>query len=176
MLSHEPCPHSTLIICTHLMTDEGKHYAVHSLGQHTKLWLFYNFIQITHKRHPIIHQGGWDMGCLLWVQSLVYFLPRSLQGCAQHPAKLLQWCNNEHNGISNHRCVECDNEHDGISNHQCVNVSSTVCSGADQRKHQRSASLAFVRGNHQWPMDSPHKGLVKVKMLPFDYIIVEHCQ
>ena len=31
-------------------------------------------------------------------------------------------------------------------------VYSTVCSGADQRKHQRSASLAFVRG----PVNSPH--------------------
>ena len=29
-------------------------------------------------------------------------------------------------------------------------VYSTVCSSADQRKHQSSASLAFVRGIHQW--------------------------
>ena len=27
-------------------------------------------------------------------------------------------------------------------------VYATVCSGADQRKHQSSASLAFVRGIH----------------------------
>ena len=31
-------------------------------------------------------------------------------------------------------------------------------SGTDQRKHQSSASLAFVRGIHRWPVDSPHKG------------------
>ena len=37
----------------------------------------------------------------------------------------------------------------------------TVWSGADQRKHQSSASLAFVRGIHRWPVDSPHKGPVK---------------
>ena len=36
----------------------------------------------------------------------------------------------------------------------------TVCSGADQRKLQSSASLTFVRGIHQWPVDSPHKGQV----------------
>ena len=29
-------------------------------------------------------------------------------------------------------------------------VDSTVCSGADQRKHQSSASLAFVRGTDRW--------------------------
>ena len=31
-------------------------------------------------------------------------------------------------------------------------VYSTVYSGADQRKHQSSASLAFVRGIHRWPV------------------------
>ena len=42
-------------------------------------------------------------------------------------------------------------------------VYSTVCSGADQRKHQSSASLAFLRGIHWWPVNSPHKGPVKRK-------------
>ena len=42
-----------------------------------------------------------------------------------------------------------------------------VYSGADQTKHQRSASLAFVRGIHQWPVNSPHKGLVTLKIIPF---------
>ena len=36
-------------------------------------------------------------------------------------------------------------------------VYSTVYSGADQRKHQCSASLAFVRGIHRGPVNSPHK-------------------
>ena len=39
-------------------------------------------------------------------------------------------------------------------------VYSTVCSGADQRKHQSSASLAFVRGIHRWTVNSPHAGPV----------------
>ena len=54
---------------------------------------------------------------------------------------------------------------------------STVCSGADRRKLQSSASLDFVRGIHRsgihrWPVDSPHKGLVMRKMFPFDDIIM----
>ena len=36
-------------------------------------------------------------------------------------------------------------------------VYSTVYTGADQRKHESSASLAFVRGIHRWPVNSPHK-------------------
>ena len=51
-------------------------------------------------------------------------------------------------------------------------VYSTVYSGADQRKHQRSASLAFVRGIHRWPVNSPHKWPVAWKMFPFDDVIM----
>ena len=36
-------------------------------------------------------------------------------------------------------------------------VYSTVDSDADQREHQSSASLAFVRGIHRGPVNSPHK-------------------
>ena len=51
-------------------------------------------------------------------------------------------------------------------------VYSTVWLGADQRKHQRSPLLAFVRGIHRWPVNSPHKGPVTRKMLPFDDVIM----
>ena len=51
-------------------------------------------------------------------------------------------------------------------------VYSHVCSGADQRKHQSSASLAFVRGIHQWPVNSPHKGPVVQKLSSFDDVIM----
>ena len=51
-------------------------------------------------------------------------------------------------------------------------VYQSVYSGADQRKHQSSASLAFVRGIHRWPVNSPHKGPVTRKMFPFDDVIM----
>ena len=52
----------------------------------------------------------------------------------------------------------------------CVSiVCSAVCLGADQINHQSSASLAFVRGIHRRPVDSPHKGPVARKRFPFDY-------
>ena len=49
-------------------------------------------------------------------------------------------------------------------------VCSTIWSGADQRKHQSSMSLAFARGIHQWSVDSPHKVPVTRKVLLFDDI------
>ena len=51
-------------------------------------------------------------------------------------------------------------------------VYSTVCSDADQRKHQSSASLAFVRGIHRGPVNSLHKWPVTRKMFPFDDVIM----
>ena len=51
-------------------------------------------------------------------------------------------------------------------------VYSTVYSGVDQRKHQSSVSLAFVWGIHRSPVNSPHKGSVTRKMLPFDDVIM----
>ena len=51
-------------------------------------------------------------------------------------------------------------------------VYSSVYSGADQRKHQSSASLAFVWGIHRGPVNSPHKWPVTRKMFPFDDVIM----
>ena len=48
-------------------------------------------------------------------------------------------------------------------------VCSTVYSGADQRKHQSSASLAFVWGI---PVNFRHEGPVTWKMFPFDGVIM----
>ena len=70
------------------------------------------------------------------------------------------------------RHKECD----GVSYHQLTIVYSTVYSGADQRKHLiSSASLAFARGIHRRPVNSPHKGPVYImrKMVPFDDVIME---
>ena len=51
-------------------------------------------------------------------------------------------------------------------------VYSTVCSGADQRKHQSSASLTFVRGIHRGWVNYPHKGSVTRRMFPFEDVIM----
>ena len=70
-----------------------------------------------------------------------------------------QWRHNERYDFSTHRRL------DWLLNRLCV----------DQRKHQSSASLAFVRGIHRWTVDSPHKGQVTPvtrKMFPFDDVIM----
>ena len=51
-------------------------------------------------------------------------------------------------------------------------VYSSVHSDADQRKDQSSASLAFVRGIHRWPVNSPRKGPVTRTMFSFHDVII----
>ena len=50
-------------------------------------------------------------------------------------------------------------------------VYSIVYSGADQRKHESSASLAFA-GHSPWPVNSQHKWPVTRRMFPFDDVIM----
>ena len=71
----------------------------------------------------------------------------------------LQWRHNERDGVSNHQ------PHESI-------VYSTVYSRRRSKNHQSSAPLVFVRRIHRWPVNSPHKGPVTRKMLPFDDVIM----
>ena len=64
----------------------------------------------------------------------------NLDGRGRLQVSILQWRHNERDGVSHYRRL------DGL-----------VCSGTDQTKHQSSASLAFVRGIHRSPVNSPHK-------------------
>ena len=68
------------------------------------------------------------------------------------------------------------NGHGGVSNHQPHHCLLNLYSGADQRKHQGSASLAFVRGIHRGPVNSPHKWPVTRKKCPFDDVIMSCTQ
>ena len=52
-------------------------------------------------------------------------------------------------------------------------VYSTVYSGADRRKHQSSASLAYVLEIYRWPVNSLHRWPVTRKMFPFDDVIMQ---
>ena len=69
----------------------------------------------------------------------------------------LQWRHNNRDGASIHRRLRCL-------------LNRLFRQG--QRKHQNTASLAFDRGIHRWPVNSPRKGLGTRKMLPFDDVIM----
>ena len=65
------------------------------------------------------------------------------------------------------------NERDGVSNHQSCDCLLNRLFRRRSKKHKSSASLAFVRGIHRWPVNSPHKGPVTRKRFPFDDVIIK---
>ena len=64
------------------------------------------------------------------------------------------------------------NGRDSVSNHQPRDCLLNLLFRRRSRKHQSSASLAFVRGIHRGPVNSPHKWPVTRKMFPFDDVIM----
>ena len=90
--------------------------------------------------------------CVVW-KYFFQFLYRKMKLC--EPA--LEWRHNERDVVSNHRRLHC-----------LLNYGS----GADQRKHYCSASLAFLWEIHKWPVDSPHKGPVTRNLFLFDDVII----
>ena len=54
-----------------------------------------------------------------------------------------------------------------------VSQITSLIQDADQTKHQSSASMAFAKGIHRWPVNSPHKGPETRKMFPFDDVIMQ---
>ena len=107
----------------------------------------------THKRHSLAHPHGRIVECLLWVLRRKVFVVLNGFGVVVHYSDVIM---------------------DTVAS-QITSLSivySTVYSDADQRKHKSSASLAFVRGIHRGPVNSPHKWPVTRKMFPFDDVIM----
>ena len=108
-----------------------------------------------HEMMLLVQQNTWC--AVLWARyntvecMACYFIPR------RRTPITLQWRHNEHDGISNYRRLHC------LLN--CLFRRRSM-------KKQSSASLAFVRGIHRWPVGSPHKWPVTRKMFPFDDVII----
>ena len=69
-----------------------------------------------------------------------------MNSCGHILGKTLQWRHNGRDNVSNHQPHDCFS----------------------------SASLAFVRGIHRGPVNSPHKWPVTGKMFPFDDVIMDY--
>ena len=78
--------------------------------------------------------------------------------CAWRIRNALQWRLHEPDGVSNHRRLDC--------------LINRLFRRRDERKHQSSASLAFVRGIHRWSVNSPRKRPVTRKIFRFDDVIM----
>ena len=72
-------------------------------------------------------------------------------------------------------CIALHGRHngpDGVSRHQPHHCLLNRLFRRRSKKTSNSASLAFVRGIHRWPVNSQHKWPVTRKMFPFDDVIM----
>ena len=84
---------------------------------------------------------------------------------------LYQWIKSS---LSNDQCQMNHHYSDVIMGTTAFQITRLmiVCSTVYLGRDQSSASLAFVRGIHRWPVNSLHKGPVTWKMFPFDDAIM----
>ena len=101
------------------------------------------FPQIQQTGHPVAGLSGWEMGCRFVSSSTIYHYGGVIMDAIASQITSL------------------------------TIVYSIVYTDADQRKHQSSASLAFVPWIHRGPVNSPHKWPVMRKMFPFDDVIMD---
>ena len=66
-------------------------------------------------------------------------------------------------------------QHHIVSNHWPLDCLFNSLSGPISNKYQSTLYWPFVRGIHRWPVNSPHKGPVTRKKLPFDDVIIHSC-
>ena len=101
----------------------------------------------------------WKNAKNLWCRHLMFSLMLAWTNFWEN-RRSLQWRHNGHDSVSNHQ------PHDCLLNRLFRRRS---------KKNQSSASLAFVRGIHRRPVNSPHKWPVTRKMFPFDDVIIDGC-
>ena len=105
---------------------------------------------------------------------IILFSPMSARLSTQALCHIFKWSNGSINLLS----TICNHYSDVIMSTMVFQITSltivysTIYLGADQRKHQSSASLVFVWGIHRWPVNSPHKWPVTWKLFPFDDVIM----
>ena len=92
-------------------------------------------------------------------------MPSSMLTAAITPVSIshreipLQWRHNDRDGVSNHQPQDC--------------LLNRICKAQIKKKHQSSASLAFVMEIHRWPVNSTHKGPVTRNMFRFHDVIMQ---
>ena len=103
--------------------------------------------------------------------------------------EIMAWCRSDNKPLSEpmvvslltHICVTRPwslqwryNGHDGVSNHQPHHcLLNRLFRLRSMKTPKLRVTRPFVRGIHQWPVNTPHKGPVTRKMFPFDDVILD---
>ena len=132
-------------ISTHVATEYHAHLVHLTVKQ-----------KIAHELSPL------DYGWRVFASGLLVPIATDKPIGTNRTLRMISWISKM--GCGHHHCS------DVIMGAMASQITSlpTVYSGA----HQSSVSLAFVRGIHRWPVNSPHKWPVTRKTFPFDDVIM----
>ena len=137
---------------------------------HPTLYNGHNYSSILRRRLIHVSKKGQLQPILLATMQQFhpkFYIMAAVTVCA------VQWSQYRTTGIS---ILQCGHYGDVIIGTMASQITSLTIVCADQRKHQSSASLAFVPGIHRGPVNFPHKWPLKWKMFPFDdAIMVKYC-
>ena len=156
------------IRCTAVMGDMGQSVSVgYYKGYH------YMFVSILHCMRS---RGRGTRASTHLLKSRVVMTPIYRQWWQCMGVVVMTTCSvTIDNKVGNMRTRHCTDVIMGAMASQITSlkiVCSSIYWGAAQRKHQSSASLAFVRGIHRGPVSSPHKWPVTRKMFPLNDVIM----
>ena len=132
----------------------------HNVNLNSSFPTQYAFNQHWHLFHDASAIPIMAVNCIIW--NYGYMILGQYLELFSNDINPLQWSDNGRDGVSNHQPHHC--------------LLNRLLFRRRSRKHQSSASQAFVRGIHRWPVNSPHKGPVTRKMFPFEDVIMSHPQ
>ena len=151
-------------------------------------WYLCKFINICYGRHMLIaqfamnfdnYESDWNWQRIRWWRQtnttiLIFYLLGIYLKCCCHNALIHTGARPQSYSSRNQQRLYNDVIMGAIASQitSLTIVYSPVYSSRSQRKYQSSASLAFMRGIHRWPVNSPHKGPVTRKKFPFDDVIM----
>ena len=151
----------------------GQIYVIYHTTQHSHVSMILNWLSIEHDPHL-----RWPFSPIHKFAPAFSFVIMSFkrnihQGKDLFIAIQRSWTFGQHHAVIKHQYHYNDIIMGAIASQitSLTIIYSTVYSGADQRKHQISSPLAFVRRIHRGHVNSPHKWPVTRKMFPFDDVI-----
>ena len=152
----------------------GRNISWPVISKNVAPWFKYAFTAapcMVEHRLALIQLCNWRMACLLTLKLFGYDLTASWKNDMNVMIDSDSWIwyfKQKH--IGHHNDVTMGTMASQITS--LTIVYSTVYSGAHQRKHQSSASLAFLWGIHRGPVNSPHQWLVTRERFPFGDVIM----
>ena len=132
------------------------------------------FQSLIYEPLPATFLMQWNAMCAALADIILCMCSANERRCYIITPPLIGWTHTKNNPWVGPECMNawCAAKCPHMKHYSDVIMSRLIRCRSNNR-HQSSASLAFVRGIHRWPVKSPHKGPVTQKIFPFDDVTMK---